>query len=449
MYDPRKDTIAAMATAPGQAAIAIVRLSGPQALSIAERVSGRAPAVRRAELMSLRGSEGELIDRGLVLFFPGPNSYTGEDTVEFQVHGGAAVSDWLLETLHAYGARPAEAGEFTLRAFLNDKLDLTQAEAVADLIESRSRMAMQAALRSLDGQFSVEVARVQERLTRLRVYIEAWLDFPDEELDLAARQELAEHLRAAREALAALRAGAAHGAALADGLSVAIAGPPNAGKSSLLNRLAGYDAAIVTDIPGTTRDTLREHLVLDGLPVHIVDTAGLRDADDPIEVEGMRRARDAAGSADHVLWVADIREGLDTARRAVQAALASTETAGATLVLNKLDLLGRGPEPQADEDVIELSALTGLGVETLIARLKALAGLGGESAGTFSARRRHLQALDRVATHLDRAEQQFESGFELAAEELRAAQAALGELTGELGSDDLLGEIFSRFCIGK
>lgn len=447
MHDSSEGTIAALATASGQAALAVVRLSGPSALAIAERVIGHGLEPRRAELASLRTEIGDLIDRGLVLFFPAPRSYTGEDMVEFQVHGGAAVSDWLLETLYGHGARPAHAGEFTLRAFLNDKLDLTQAEAVADLIESRSRLGTQAALRSLSGRFSAEVAQVQERLTELRAFVEAWLDFPDEELDLAAEQELRERVRAARESLAALRSGAQQGAALADGLSIAISGPPNAGKSSLLNGLAGYDAAIVTDIPGTTRDALREQLVLDGLPVRIVDTAGMRVSDDPIELEGVRRARDEAGKADHVLWVADIRDGLDAARLAAREALA--DTAGLTLLLNKVDLLGREPERQEDARVIELSALNGQGIDTLIAHLKSLAGLSGESTGTFSARRRHLQALDRVGARLDSAENLLSSGFELAAEELRAAQAALSELTGERSSDDLLGEVFSRFCIGK
>ena len=441
------DTIAALATAAGRAAVAVVRVSGPQALQIGQRLLPRAPRPRHAELASLRSSEGELIDRALVLYFPAPHSYTGEDVIEFHVHGGAAVSDWLLECLHGLGARPAQAGEFTLRAFLNDKLDLTQAEAVADLIESRSRLAAQAALRSLRGRFSAAVRSLQEQLTELRVLVEAWLDFPDEDLDVAAQSDLVERLKTARGELALLRTAASEGAALADGLSIAIAGPPNAGKSSLLNALAGYDAAIVTDIPGTTRDPLHEQLVLDGLPINIVDTAGLRVSDDPIEREGVRRAQDAVGKADHVLWVADIRDGEAVALDAARQTLA--DSVPFTLLLNKVDLLERGAAEHESHEIIELSALHGTGINLLITRLKVLAGLSGESTGTFSARRRQLQALDRVAAALDAAEAAFVGGLELAAEELRGAQAALGELTGEFSSDDLLGEIFSRFCIGK
>jgi tRNA modification GTPase len=449
MHYDGHDTIAALATAPGVGAVAIVRMSGENALEIAARLTGRRPAPRRAELCRFRAASGEVIDRGLVLYFPAPASYTGEDMIELQTHGGAVISDWLLETLHALGARPAEAGEFTLRAFLNDKLDLTQAEAVADLIESRSRQASQAALRSLGGRFSDQVHALQAALTELRVFIEAWLDFPDEELDLGAQQELADRAAAAERLLATLRSQAAQGAALADGLSIAIAGPPNAGKSSLLNCLAGYDAAIVTDIPGTTRDTLKEQLLLDNLPVHIVDTAGLRTSLDPIEAEGVRRARVEAGKADHVLWVGDIRDGIDTISQAAHEALG--EAAQYTLIANKIDLV-EAPASRSEHrgrEVIALSALRQTGMDLLIARLKTLAGLSGEVEGALSARRRHLDALDQVAARLGAARQAFEFGLELAAEELRAAQRSLSELTGELSSDDLLGEIFSSFCIGK
>jgi tRNA modification GTPase len=449
MHYVREDTIAALATAPGVGAIAIVRISGKSALDIVTRLTGRKPLPRRAELARFVAADGELIDRGLVLYFPAPASYTGEDMVELQAHGGAVISDWLLETLHTLGARPAEAGEFTLRAFLNDKLDLTQAEAVADLIASRSRQAAQAALRSLGGRFSDRVRSLQKALTELRVFIEAWLDFPDEELDLAAKQELSDRLRLATSALSALQAQATQGAALSDGLSIAIAGPPNAGKSSLLNCLAGYDAAIVTDIPGTTRDTLKEQLLLDNLPVRIVDTAGLRYSEDPIEVEGVRRARAEAGKADHVLWVGDIRDGVEAIAQAAVDALGTD--APYTLIANKIDLSSTlaGQFGFAGREVIALSALQGIGIQLLIARLKSLAGLGSEAAGTFSARRRHLEALSRVANHLAAAAVAIEQGLELAAEELRAAQEALSALTGEFSSDDLLGEIFSSFCIGK
>ncbi len=445
----RSQTIAAVATAPGVGAVAIVRLSGSEALAIAKRLTGIDPVPRFAEICSFRDADGRQIDRGLLLYFPGPHSYTGEDVIELHVHGGAVVSDWLVRTLCDFGARAAEPGEFTLRAFLNDKLDLTQAEAVADLIDSRSRRAARAALRSLSGRFSEEVAGLQTGLTELRVLIEAWLDFPDEELDLATRYELAARLAAVQASLEALITGATRGAALRDGLSVAIAGPPNAGKSSLLNRLAGHDAAIVTDIPGTTRDALRERLSLDGVPIDVVDTAGLRAAADPVEREGVRRAQRELGRADHALWLGDIRDGLDAALAAASAELAAEQPF--TLILNKVDLSAEEPGAieHAGRDVIRLSALTGAGVELLVDHLKSLAGWAGEAAGTFSARRRHLDALERVREALERAEAHLPGALELAAEELRASQTALSELTGEITSDDLLGEIFSSFCIGK
>lgn len=446
---PREDTIAAPATAAGIGAIAIVRISGPAAPGIVEHLLGRAPRPRHAELAEFRDGEGRLIDQGLALYFPAPRSYTGEDVVELHVHGGPVVSDWLLETIYAFGARPAEPGEFTLRAFLNDKLDLTQAEAVADLIGSRSRLGAQAALRSLGGRFAAEVAALQDRLTELRAFVEAWLDFPDEELDFAATEELAARTAAAGAALATLRAQAANGAALVDGLAVAIAGPPNAGKSSLLNQLAGRDTAIVTDVPGTTRDALKEQIVLDGLPVSIVDTAGLRESRDPIETEGVKRARAEAARADHVLWVGDVRDGVDAIAGAAASVLANNP--GYTLVANKIDLIEQqaAVHRRGDVEVVEISALTGAGLDLLVERLKRVAGLGGEVGGTFSARRRHLEALDAVAARLEAARAAYGGGLELAAEELREAQRALSRLTGEQTSDDLLGEIFGRFCIGK
>jgi tRNA modification GTPase len=445
----RDDTIAALATPPGSGAIAIVRLSGPQALAIARALTGVEARPRYAELCTFRDGAGERIDEGLVLYFPAPRSYTGEDVVELHGHGGRVVSDLVLGRALALGARPAEPGEFTLRAFLNDKLDLVQAEAVADLIGSGSERAARAALRSLRGEFSASVERLQGALTALRVRVEAWLDFPDEELDLGALAELKASLDAVCAELGALAARAAHGAALRDGLSVVIAGPPNAGKSSLLNRLAGYEAAIVTDIPGTTRDPLREHLSLDGVPVSVVDTAGLRDSSDPVEQEGLRRARAELDKADRVLWVVDVRESLDSALEGARRALGADRAF--TLVRNKVDLVGddAGVAEIGHVIAIRVSALTGTGLDLLTAHVRSLAGAGGEIAGAFSARRRHLDALARAERHLNAAGRELEGALELAAEELRAAQAALGELTGELTSDDLLGEIFASFCIGK
>lgn len=445
----RSDTIAAPSTAPGIAAISVVRLTGPDALAIAKRLTGLDPQPRRAVLAAFRSPEGTTIDRGLVLYFPAPRSYTGEDVVELHGHGGAIVTDWLLETLYAYGARPAEPGEFTLRAFLNDKLDLAQAEAVADLIDSGSRAAARAALRSLDGTFSTRIEDVRAALTALRVHVEAWLDFPDEEIDRDASAALEARLDEVRASLGALITEAGTGRVLRDGLTVVIAGPPNAGKSSLLNRLAGYDAAIVTQIPGTTRDPLREQLSLDGLPVTLIDTAGLRESDDPIESEGVRRAHRELARADLVLWLMDAREGDARAAAAARAELGADVTP--TLVLNKIDLTGEAPGPfeHAGLTGFRVSVLTGAGVELLTARMKSHAGWHGDAGGTFSARRRHLDALERAALHLDAARGQLEAALELGAEELRAAQGALSEITGEFTSDDLLGEIFSSFCIGK
>jgi tRNA modification GTPase len=469
MREQRDDTIAALATAPGPGAVAIVRLSGPTARAIGVALTGVEPRPRYAELCTFRGPSGEALDRGLVLYFPGPRSYTGEDVVELHGHGGRVVTDALLARAHALGARPAEPGEFTLRAFLNDKVDLLQAEAVADLVASGSIAAARAALRSLDGQFSAQVAALQAALTQLRVKIEAWLDFPEEEIRFDASDECAAALDALLTDLAALARAARSGAVLRDGLTVAIAGPPNAGKSSLLNRLAGYDAAIVTDIPGTTRDPLREHLTLDGLPVTIVDTAGLRESADPVEQEGLRRARLEAGRADRVLWVVDVREPLDAALAEARANLGD---AALTLLRNKVDLMDDPARADADRSrgsttgatrsagaasaagpdrapVLAISALTGAGIDALIAHLHSVAGYNAAAPGTFSARRRHLAALERAQARLVAARAELDGALELAAEELRGAQAALGELTGELTSDDLLGEIFATFCIGK
>lgn len=442
------DTIAAVATPPGSGAVAVVRVSGPLAGAIGRALTGQVVRPRYAQLRPLRAADGTAFDKGIVLFFPAPHSYTGEDILELQCHGGRVVPDLLLTRVLELGARAAEPGEFTLRAFLNDKLDLLQAEAVADLVGSGSALSARAASRSLSGEFSTVVAKLQSGLTETRVRIEAWLDFPEEELAFDAADETTGRIDGLLEQLASLRAQAQHGAVLRDGLSIVIAGPPNAGKSSLLNRLAGYDAAIVTEIPGTTRDPLREHLLLGGLPVSVIDTAGLRDSEDPIEREGLRRARTEIGRADRVVWVADICEPLDTV---VAAARAAADTVPVSVVRNKIDLADNVAVSRELDDVhvLSLSALTGTGVSLLVEHLHAVAGFGGEVGGTFSARRRHLDALDRTRQHLFAARAQLGGALELAAEELRDAQAALSELTGELSSDDLLGEIFATFCIGK
>jgi tRNA modification GTPase len=424
-------------------------LSGRDALAIARQITPVDPRPRHAELCTFRDASGVALDQGLLLFFPAPHSYTGEDVVELQCHGGRVVSDALLARALALGARAAEPGEFTLRAYLNDKLDLLQAEAVADLIGSGSLQAARAAQRSLDGEFSAAVKALQEALTRLRVRVEAWLDFPEEELPFDAAPQCIADLDALLAALDRLAARARSGRALRDGLCVTIAGPPNAGKSSLLNRLAGYDAAIVTDIPGTTRDPLREHLLLGDLPVTVVDTAGLRETADVIEQEGVRRSRAELSRADRVLFVVEAREPLSESVRDARASVGSDVPF--TLLANKIDLTGTHPRISVEDGIpiVTLSALTGAGVDLLVDHLREVAGWGPEVAGTFSARRRHLDALARVRGHLDAARAELTGELELTAEHLRLAQAALGELTGDLTSDDLLGEIFATFCIGK
>jgi tRNA modification GTPase len=445
----RDDTIAATATAPGIGAVAIVRVSGPLTLTIARELAERSPRARYAELCAFRAPDGEVIDHGLLLFFPAPHSYTGEDVLELQCHGGAVVSDALLKRVYALGARAAEPGEFTLRAYLNNKLDLLQAEAVADLIASGSAQAARAAQRSLDGVFSAAVAQLQAALTKLRVRIEAWLDFPEDELPFDAAPQCTAELAALLAGLDDLTARARSGRALRDGIAIAIAGPPNVGKSSLLNRLAGYDAAIVTDVPGTTRDPLREQLVLDDLPVTIIDTAGVRDTADPIEREGVRRTHVEVARASRVLWVADARATVSQALNDARATLAADTPF--TLLRNKIDLTDELPGIGVNDGipVVSLSAHTGAGTELLVAHLKEVAGLGPEVAGAFSARRRHLDALARLRVHLLAARVELDGALEITAEHLRRAQTALDELTGELTSDDLLGEIFATFCIGK
>jgi tRNA modification GTPase len=449
LHPARDDTIAALATAPGNAAVAVIRLSGPAAARIARDLTGLELRPRFAELCSFRDAGGAALDRGLLLFFPAPHSYTGEDVVELQCHGGRVVSDALLARAYALGARAAEPGEFTLRAYLNDKLDLLQAEAIADLITSGSLQAARAAQRSLDGEFSVAVRELQTALTRLRVRVEAWLDFPDDDLPFDAAPQCIAELDDLLLKLDDLAARARSGRALRDGLCITIAGPPNAGKSSLLNRLAGYDAAIVTEIPGTTRDALREQLTLDDLPVTIVDTAGLRETEDPIEREGVRRSRAEVARADRVLWVADAREPLRQSLAEARSAVGADTPF--TLLANKVDLTDHVPRAGLHDGVavVHLSALTGEGIGLLISHLKEIAGLGPEVGGAFSARRRHIDALARVRDELREARACLGGELELTAEHLRRAQGALGELTGELTSDDLLGQIFATFCIGK
>lgn len=445
------DTIAAVATPPGRGGIGVIRVSGPRCTAIATAVCGTLPLPRQALLRRFCAHDGSVIDQGLALYFPAPHSFTGEDVLELQGHGGPVVMDLLLARVCELGARPARPGEFSERAFLNDKLDLAQAEAIADLIASDTAAAARAALRSLQGEFSQQVNALLEGLIELRIYVEAAIDFPEEEIDFLADGIIAARLGALRTRLDALRAVARQGRLLRDGMTVVIAGRPNAGKSSLLNRLAGREAAIVTAIPGTTRDVLREQISIDGMPLHVIDTAGLRDSDDPVEQEGIRRAWAEIATANRILMVVDDGLGLTPEESALRVRL-PLETP-VTVIRNKIDLSGRAPIVQegAWGTEILLSAKTEVGLALLREHLKACMGYHSGEEGVFMARRRHLDALERAAAALEQAAYQLEivRAGELVAEELREAQNALGAITGEFTSEDLLTRIFSSFCIGK
>jgi tRNA modification GTPase len=445
------DTIAAVATASGRGGIGVVRVSGSRVTDIARELLGDIPSPRHAALRVFRDSSGAMLDGGIALYFPSPASFTGEDVLELQGHGGAVVLDMLLQRVVQLGARLAQPGEFSRRAFLNDKLDLTQAEAIADLIDSGSTQAARAALRSLQGEFSAEVHSLTEAVTEARMHVEAAIDFPEEEIDFLADTALRERLDRAIDLCAAITATARQGTLLRDGMTVVIAGRPNAGKSSLLNRLAGYDAAIVTDIPGTTRDVLRERIHIDGMPLHIADTAGLRDEADVVEAEGIRRAHAEMARADRILYVIDATRAIDDEQIRIETAALPSEVP-LTWIFNKVDLAGGAPRLQDSQPVrIHVSAATGGGFDLLREHLKACVGYQAADAGTISARRRHLDALARAQQHLNEAHRQLteRNAGELMAEELRLAQQSLGEITGEFTSDDLLGRIFTSFCIGK
>jgi tRNA modification GTPase len=447
MTEHADDTIFAIATPPGSGGVGVIRISGPACTAIAKALLGRVPALRQAEFARFLAEDGSAIDSGIVLLFAAPASFTGEDVLELHGHGGPVVLQMLSQRLLQLGARAARPGEFSERAFLNDKLDLSQAEAIADLIASGTEASARAAQRSLEGALSRRVTALQQALTRLRVFIEAALDFPDEEIDFIAESDIDQQLAALQAGLQALLAEARQGQVLRDGITVAIIGQPNAGKSSLLNALTGRDAAIVTDLPGTTRDVVRETISLQGLPVHIADTAGLREAGDVVEAEGIRRARQALALADLVLLVLDLGAEL-----APQLALQAEVPAGVPCirVYNKADLDTAEPPPDTGSQVV-VSALHGQGLDELIAQLRQQAGLHDGAEGSFSARTRHVAALQRTAAHLEQGAEQLRvyQSAETLAEELRLAQRELGEITGEFLPDDLLGAIFSSFCIGK
>lgn len=440
-------TIAAIATPPGNGGVGIIRISGPLASQIALQLLNKSLPPRQAVYSSFLDEHGAIIDSGIALYFPGPASYTGEDILELQGHGGSVVLDMLLRRVLALGARLANPGEFTERAFLNNKLDLAQAEAVADLIESSTEQSVRSAQKSMQGVFSTQVNELVEELTELRIYVEAAIDFVDEEIDFLSDGVVENRLTRLQQKLTQIQATAQQGRLLRDGMTIVLAGKPNAGKSSLLNALAGHEAAIVTDIAGTTRDVLRERIQLDGMPLHIIDTAGLRESDNPVEKEGIRRAHAEIQKADKVLLLIDARDPetqsiLDTLPQDIDI----------VKIYNKIDLLGIAPEiKQSEHDTsIYLSVKTGTGMELLRYYLQQSVGFNASADNVFIARRRHIEALNKGQEFIDSALAQLQvQAGELVAEDLRQAQHSLGEITGFVSSDDLLGKIFSSFCIGK
>ena len=434
------DTIVAAATPPGTGGVGIVRVSGEKTEQIARTLLGSLPEPRYAAYRAFRDADGQKLDAGLALFFPAPASFTGESVLELHGHGGPLVMSSIVEAIVAMGARRAEPGEFSQRAFLNDKLDLTQAEAIADLINAGTTQAARAALRSLSGAFSNAVDALAEQLVRLRMHV----DFPEEEIDFLSDDLLLRRLDECADAFALLQEQAQQGRVLRDGFQVVIVGKPNAGKSSLLNLLSGQDAAIVTEVAGTTRDILREQIDIDGLAVELVDTAGLREDPDRVEEEGIRRARSALQSADAVLWIQD---ATDPEPGEIDESIPADVPV--TVVHNKIDLCDRLPQEQGGG--ISLSAKTGEGLAALRQHIRKLAGYENLGEGAFTARKRHLHALERAAVHFATGRTALEEtrAGELLAEELRLSHRALGEITGAVSSDDLLGRIFSQFCIGK
>lgn len=443
-----KDTIAAIATAPGRGGVGVVRVSGAELSQLAVAISGRQPAPRQATLVSFKAADGAIIDQGLLLYFPGPKSFTGEDVIELHGHGGPVVMQMLLARCIELGARVAQPGEFSQRAFLNDKIDLAQAEAIADLIDATTAGAVRSAQRSLSGEFSRSVNALVAQLIELRMLVEATLDFPEEEIDIIRDTDASQRLQGLRDAVAALSARARQGSLLRTGLHVVLAGLPNVGKSSLLNRLAGQDRAIVTEVAGTTRDTLRETIQVEGIPLHIIDTAGLRETEDAVERIGIARTWSEIEKADIVLQLVDARGGETPADHAVAVKLPARVPR--IVIHNKCDLAGLPPRREEDKRYthIWLSAKQGQGMELLHDELLRLAGWAGHGEDVIMARERHLTAIAVASGRLDQAASQLRE-LELCAEELRLAQQALSEITGEFTPDDLLGEIFSRFCIGK
>ncbi|WP_127026393.1 tRNA uridine-5-carboxymethylaminomethyl(34) synthesis GTPase MnmE [Rheinheimera mangrovi] len=450
------DTIAAQATATGRAGVGIIRVSGPAVSAVATAILGKVPKPRTAEYLPFLDEQKQTLDQGIALYFPGPNSFTGEDVLELQGHGGPVLLDMLLRrVLDIKDVRIARPGEFSERAFLNDKLDLTQAEAIADLIDASSEQAARSAMHSLQGEFSRKIHDLVEKVIYLRIYVEAAIDFPDEEIDFLSDGKVAGDLAEIISDLTGIQKQATQGSILREGMRVVIAGRPNAGKSSLLNALAGREAAIVTEIAGTTRDVLREHIHIDGMPLHIIDTAGLREATDKVEQIGIERAWQEIEQADRVLFMVDGTTTNATSPADIWPDFMSRlpKDLGLTVIRNKADLTGEttGASQDGDYPVFHISAKTNSGINQLRDHLKACMGFDANTEGSFIARRRHLDALQRAAEHLAIGDAQLHNHLagELLAEELRLTQQHLNEITGEFSSDDLLGRIFSSFCIGK
>ncbi len=446
-------TIAAIATPPGIGGVGIIRISGPASVQIAKKIAGIVPPPRQAVLRQFRDTQGTVLDQGILIYFPSPNSFTGDDVLELHAHGGPIVLDLLLQQALILGAQLARPGEFTERAYLAGKIDLTQAEAVADLISSSTSAAALASARTLQGAFSQQIYNLKDKLLALRTLVEASLDFPDEPIDLLSSENLLGQIDELNGIQQTLVQGAKQGQLLRDGITLVIAGPPNVGKSSLLNAFTGRDTAIVTPIPGTTRDLLHDSMQIDGMPVHLLDTAGIHEAvTDVVEQEGIRRAKEAISQADRVLWVFD--DAADQTQQLLNPEQIVIPPIQFTLVRNKIDLTGTAPGiKHTDSRYIEIavSAKTGLGLDVLRQHLKACVGYQDTGEGNYMARRRHLDILHQVSTHLQAARSLITStaAYELIAEELRQAHNALGYITGELLPDELLGEIFSQFCIGK
>ena len=450
------DTIVAQATAVGRGGVGIIRVSGPDVEAVAKIILGKLPKVRYAEYLPFKDQHNEVLDQGIALLFKAPNSFTGEDVLELQGHGGPVVMDMLMKAiLSIKNLRSANAGEFSERAFMNDKLDLAQAEAIADLIEATSEQAAKSALHSLQGEFSEKIYDLVESLIHLRIYVEASIDFPEEEVDFLSDGKISNDLKQIIANLTSVKEQAKQGAILRDGMKVVIAGRPNAGKSSLLNNLVGKERAIVTEIAGTTRDVMREHIHIDGMPLHIIDTAGLREGADTVEKIGIERAWAEIKTADRVLFMLDATTTDAEDSREIWPEFMDQlpPSVGLTIVRNKADLTGEGLAITEDHKhpVYRISAKTGEGVEGLKLHLKEIMGYQGANSGSFMARRRHLEAIDKAETHLLEGQVQLEEykAGELLAEELRLTQQYLSEITGEFSSDDLLGRIFSSFCIGK